>query len=338
MKVSRKCRNLTVLLLTIIMSLGLILTGCGNSGGSGNSGSSGSSGGIKAFYSGPGTDTFKQMLMDKLAEYAPSEGIDLTIGEACASTNDQVEQIQKAVADGYDAIICLPVDRATALQLEIAAGDKPIIYVNACPDEQFLKPNKYMAVSSYEMNAGEYQAEYVYNKLGKPSSMNIIIFRGEATHNAAVARSVSVKNWLRSQGVEVNVVFDDTANWSTDQAKDLFRIFQKTNQSFDAIFCNNDDMALGAVEALKEAGYDLDKYPVVGVDATVAGCESIAKGEMQFTVYQSADGQAQKAIQLTKALASGGTADGIEGLSEDGFYIWVPFERVDASNVKDYMK
>lgn len=335
MKVNRKCKNLTVLLLTIITAIGLILTGCGSSSGSG---SSGGSGGIKAFYSGPPSDTFKQLLMDALAEYAKSGGVDLTIGEPCSSVNEQVEQFQKVVAEGYDAIICLPVDRATALQLEIAAGDLPIIYVNACPDEQFLKPNKYMAVSSYEMNAGEYQAEYVYNKLGKPSSMNIIIFRGELTHNAAIARSVSVKNWLRDNGVAVNVVFDDTANWNPDQAKELFHIFQRTNQSFDAIFCNNDDMALGAVEALKEAGYDLNKYPVVGVDATVGGCESILKGEMQFTVYQSADGQADKAIQLTKALASGGTADGIEGKSDDGLYIWVPFEKVDASNVKDYMK
>lgn len=335
MKVNIKIRNLVVLLLTIAMTLGMVLTGCGSSGGSGKSSGSG---GIKAFYSGPNADTFKQMLMDALAEYAKADGVDLTIGEPCGSTNEQVEQFEKAVADGYDAIVCLPVDRATALQLEIAAGDLPVIYVNACPDEQFLKPNQYMAVSSNEPDAGEYQAEYVYNKLGKPSSMNIIIFRGELTHNASVARSVSVKNWLRDNGVEVNVVFDDTANWSPQQAKDLFHIFQKTNQSFDAIFCNNDDMALGAVEALKEAGYDLDKYPVVGVDATVGGCESIANGEMQFTVYQSADGQAEKAIQLTKALASGGTADGIEGKSDDGLYIWVPFERVDASNVSNYMK
>ena len=96
-------------------------------------------------------------------------------------------------------------------------------------------------------------------------------------------------------------------------------------------------MALGVVEAMKKAGYDLNKIPVVGVDATAGGCQSIVDGEMQFTVYQSAKGQGEKAIQLAAALATKGTADGIEGLSEDGFYIWVPFEKVDPSNVKDYM-
>ena len=152
------------------------------------------------------------------------------------------------------------------------------------------------------------------------------------------SRSVSVKNWFKDNGVTANVVFDDTANWSTDEAQEVFNIFLRTKQSFDAVFCNNDDMALGVVKALKAAGYDLDKVPVVGVDATAAGCQSIADGDMQFTVYQSADGQGQKAVELANALATKGSADGIEGLSDDGYYIWVPFEKVDSSNVKDYMK
>lgn len=321
----------TVLLLTLILVVGTILTGCGKSSSGG-----GSAGGIKAFYSGPNADTFKQLLMDNLAEAAQAEGITLDIGDPCPTVAAQVEQFEQAVAAGYDAIICLPVDRATALQLEVTAGDTPIIYVNACPDEQFLKEDLYMAVSSFEEDAGEYQAEYVWNKLGKPSSINAIIFRGEITHNAAVARSVSVKNWLRANGVEVNIVFDDTANWSPDEAAELFNIFLKTHQSFDAIFCNNDDMALGVCRAMKENGYDLTKIPVVGVDATAAGLQSIIDGDMQFTVYQSASGQAQKAIEVVKALITSGTSEGIEGRSEDGLYVWVPFEKVDASNAKDY--
>lgn len=333
MKNSKKLRNLMAILLMVILSTGLILTGCGSSGG----GSTGSGSGIKALYTGPSSDTFKQLLMDSLAEAAASEGMTLDFGEACLTINDQVEQIRQAVSDGYDAIICLPVDRATALQLQTAAGDIPIIYVNACPDEQYLKAGQFIAVSSYEKNAGEYQAEYVYEKLGKPSSLNIVILRGELTHNASIARSVSVKHWYQDNGIEANVVFDDTANWSTDEAADVINLFLQTNQSFDAVFCNNDDMALGACKALKAAGYDLSKVPVVGVDATAAGCQSILDGDMQFTVYQSATGQASKAIEAVKGLVNNGSIDGIEGASEDELYIWVPFEKVDASNVKDYM-
>lgn len=321
-------------MLVVALTAAMMLVGCGSS----NSGAStGSGGGIKALYSGPPSDTFKQMLMDSLQEAAAEEGMTLDIGAACESVNDQVEQIKDAVASGYNAIVCLPVDRSTALQLEVAAGDLPIIYVNGVPDEQFLKPNKYMAVSSYEYTAGEFQAEYVWNKLGKPSSINAVIIRGELTHNASIQRSLSVKNWLREQGVTVNIVFDDTANWSPQEAEDVFNIFLQTGQPFDAIFCNNDDMALGVVEAMKAAGYDLNKIPVVGVDATAAGCESIAKGEMQFTVFQSAKGQAHMAVQVVEQVVKNGQVEGLEGLTEDGLYVWVPFEPVTSSNVKDYM-
>lgn len=333
MSFNRRIKNLIVLLLVGIMAAGILLTGCGKSGGGG--GTSGS--GLKILYTMPTGDDFKYLLRDALAEKAKAQGASFDVAEECTSVNMQVEQIQKAVKDGYDAIVCLPVDRATALQLEVAAGDLPIIYVNACPDEQYLKKNTYVAVSSYEEDAGEYQAEYVWNKLGKPSSMNIVIIRGQLTHNAAIARSVSVKNWLKDNGVEVNVVFDDTANWSTEEAANVLNVFLKTNQPFDAVFCNNDGMALGIVQAMKAAGLDLNKIPVVGVDATADGCKSIAAGDMQFTVYQSANGQADKAIQTAISIVKNGNADGIEGLTEDGLYVWVPFEKVDASNVKDYM-
>lgn len=334
MRINIRLKKLIGLMLVVVMIAAMMLVGCGSSS---TGESSDSAGGIKIFYSGPPSDTFKQLLMDSLVEAATAEGLTLDIGAPCESVNDQVEQIKDAVSSGYNAIVCLPVDRATALQLEVVAGDLPIIYVNGVPDEQFLKANKYMAVSSYDYNAGEYQAEYVWNKLGKPSSINAVILRGELTHNAAIQRSLSVKNWLRENGVDVNIVFDDTANWSVDEAEYVFNIFLKTGQSFDAVFCNNDDMALGAIKALKAAGYDLNKIPVVGVDATAAGCESIAKGEMQYTVYQSATGQAQMAVQVVKQVVKTGKVEGLDGLTEDGLYVWVPFEPVDASNVKDYM-
>ena len=334
---SRKIfRKISVLLLTLTLMASMLFTGCGAS--SGGSSSGGGAGGVKAFYSGPASDTFKQLLMDSLAEAATAAGATLDFGEACATVNDQVEQIRNATASGYDAIICLPLDKDTALQLQAAAGDTPIIYVNACPDDQFLKANKFMAVCSLEEDAGEFQAEYVYNKLGQPSSLNIVILRGELTHNAAVSRSVSVKHWFQDHGVQLNVVFDDTANWSPDEADEVFNVFLETNQPFDAVFCNNDDMALGVCRAMKKNRLDMTKIPVVGVDATAGGCQSILDGEMQFTVYQSAKGQAEKAIELLAALTSSGDAKGIEGLTDNGLTVLVPFEPVTADNVKNYMQ
>ena len=97
-------------------------------------------------------------------------------------------------------------------------------------------------------------------------------------------------------------------------------------------------MALGVVEACKEAGIDLNSLPVMGVDATAEGCESIKKGDMSFTVYQSGSGQGRKAVEMAIELMNNGTGKNIEGITKDGLYVWVPFESVDSNNVSDYIK
>ena len=104
----------------------------------------------------------------------------------------------------------------------------------------------------------------------------------------------------------------------------------------DAVFCNNDTMALGVISGMKKYGLDYTKIPVCGVDATADGCESISSGEMAFTVLQSAAGQGASAVKAAIALGSGGTIEGIDYATEDHKCIYVPFEAVDASNVSQY--
>jgi ABC-type sugar transport system substrate-binding protein len=101
-----------------------------------------------------------------------------------------------------------------------------------------------------------------------------------------------------------------------------------TGQAFDVVICNNDEMALGCVEALKAAGIDLSAIPVVGIDATAMACESVKNGEMAATVFQNAAAQGQVAMEYAIKAAKGETFD---------IFGWVPFEPVSADNVDDYM-
>ena len=104
----------------------------------------------------------------------------------------------------------------------------------------------------------------------------------------------------------------------------------------DTIISNNDDMALGAIEALKQAGVDTSKMKIVGIDGTQTGLQAILDGDMTATVFQSTSGQAAASLQAAINLALKEKVNtGISYQLED-HTIWVPFEKVTEDNVGDY--
>lgn len=316
-------------LLICIMVLSSVV-GCGSKSGSSSSGS------VKILFIMTDFDTFRQKLSDAVVAAGKSQGADITLVESGYSVETQVDLVSNAKSQGYDAIILRLADADTALQMNTASNGLPIVYLNSEPSEDYLDSNQNVFVGSEEKVAGQYQAEYVMNKLNK-KSMNIIIFEGEQGHSGTIGRTKGVRNTLQSNGVDANIVFMDYANWSAEGVQEKFDVFMKTGQSVDAIFCNNDNMALGAIESMKKYGLDYNSIPVCGVDAIEEGCASIKAGEMAFTVLQDAEGQASKAVEAAIVLSGGGTISDIDGASEDGKYIWVPFLPVDSSNVDKYM-
>jgi inositol transport system substrate-binding protein len=248
----------------------------------------------------------------------------------------QKEIIEQAAQNGYSGCICRLADASTALQMEVAAGDMPIVFVNNDPTSELLKDSKYVYIGSPEQDAGKYEAEYVWNKLGNPTSINLVIMKGEKGHSATEGRSKAAIKYFRDNGVDVNLVFSDYANWTDENAYKYMGILSSVGGKYDAVICNNDTMALGVVKYMQDNGISTKDIPVCGVDATADGCASIAAGGMQFTVLQSAEGQGAKAVEAIAAMVKGNSISDIAGATEDGKYIWVDFEKVDASNVADY--
>ena len=310
------------------------LAGCAGASSSGGGGSSG--GGKILFLITDTDDTFRSLLANSIVSAASSQGVSLDMVETGGDIQTQIDAISEAKSKGYTAIILRSADATTAPQTNTAAGDLPIVYVNNEPGVDHLEANKDIYVGSDESQSGQYQAEYVLKKLGNPKTLNVIIFQGETGHSATIGRTKSVKQTLKANGCQANYVFVDTANWSDTEAKEKFGIFMKTGQSVDAVICNNDTMALGAIEAMKEYGLDYTKIPVCGVDATSDACASILAGEMQFTVLQDAKGQAASAVKAAVVLGSGGKIDSVEGATADGKYVYVPFVPVDSSNASQY--
>ena len=282
------------------------------------------------------TDTFLAVLTEAIQKKASENGMTLDIVTCQGDPQVQKEQLEKAASGGYDAIICRLADKAMTLQMEIAAGDVPIVFINNEPAREFLKADKYVYVGSFEEDAGTFQADYIWNGLGKPKSLNVIILKGEQGHAAVAGRTNAVKNYFKDNGVDANYVFCDFATWSDTEAYEKLDIFKKTGQDFDCIIANNDPMAVGAIQWMKDNGYDTHKKLVAGIDCTAAGAQAVEDGALYMTVLQDTAGQGTAAIEGAMALASGKSISTVEGATGDNCYIWVPFVPVDKSNVAQY--
>lgn len=317
--------------LTVCIGAAAVACGCGND-------ASGSQGELKMLMSISKMDTFRQTLADGAQQAAAKKGIQLEVLDAEGVIENQVDQIQKAAADGYDAVLCGSIDVDTAVELKASAKELPIVFVNSCPDEKNLEKDAYMYVGSDDTMAGEFQARYVLEKLASQNEINVVLMKGPTGHSATAGRTKGVKRTFAESGKTVHYVFEDNADWSAEKAAEMFEIFMQTGREADCVICNNDTMALGVVEACKKAGKDPGSILILGVDATADGCAAIQNGEMAFTVYQPGAGQGQAAVEVAAALASGSSAKKVEGISEDGQYVWVPFESVDSSNVSQYIK
>lgn len=318
-------------LLGCILLFMLFAVGCGNQSSQNNYNK-------KVYLTLNEMDAFRQTLVDAAIDKAAQEGITLEVSDAGNSIEKQVQLIKGAAEQKYDVILCGAVSIDTIVELKASAGDVPIIFLNSCPSKKQLTSGKYVYVGSDEQMAGQYQAEYILEKFASRDELNVVILKGPKGHSATNGRTNGVKRTLRESGKKINYVFEDYADWDTEKAKKLFQVFLKTGAPVDCVICNNDGMALGVVEACKEAGIDMGSLPILGVDATAEGCEAIKNGEMAFTVYQSGLGQGQKAIEMAISFAKQENGKNVEGISEDGRYVWVPFEKVDSSNVSKYAK
>lgn len=291
---------------------------------------------IKIYYSAIEDGDYYEGWASQLQEQAVAQGASFDVGYAQNSVETQDAQIKSAATSGCDVFLCGPVSPDTVTEIKAAAGNTPIVFINNAPKDKVLEKDRYVYVASDEYMAGQYQAEYILEKFGQKQEINIVVLKGPKDASGAIGRTKGLKQTLKASGKKINYVFEDYADWNNEKAQELIKLFLRTGQPVDCVVANNDDMALGGLTAFEQAGCDTGEILFLGVDASAGGCQAIAEGRMDFTVYQPTTAQITSAVEAAKRLALGKSIADMEGVSADGKYILIPFEKVDSQNVTQY--
>ncbi|MEK8027607.1 sugar ABC transporter substrate-binding protein [Pseudaquabacterium rugosum] len=277
-------------------------------------------------------DTFRTLLrkgIDEAAHKAAGGKVTVQFEDAKSDVGNQLSQIQNMIAQKFDAIIVQAVDTdATPRMTKMATEAKvPLVYVNLKPSDFDRLPAGVSVVASDERVGGTVQAQQVCKLLkGKGQ---VLVLMGDLVHEAARTRTDAVEKVAGSPGCEgLKVVDKREGKWSRTQAQDIATNWLTAGTRFDAIVANNDEMALGALNALKAARKLTPNVVVAGIDATPDALASMKAGELKVSVFQNAAAQGQGALDAALKLSRRQPVDK---------FVNVPFELVTPENMARYM-
>jgi ABC-type sugar transport system substrate-binding protein len=280
-------------------------------------------------------DNFLTVLRQGMLDHAATlDRVSLQVEDAQNDVARQLSQIQNFIAQGVDAIIVNPVDTdaTPAMTRLAAAAGIPIVYVNRQPADLDSLPSIAAFVGSNEVESGTLETRAVCRLLKQAGKAHagIVIMMGELSNQAARQRTQDIHDVIATPECGfIKVVEQQTGNWRRTEGNDLMANWLSAGIRFDAVVSNNDEMAIGAIQALKAAGYDMSTMIVAGVDATQDALAAMKAGDLDVTVFQDGAGQGRAAVDAALTLARGDTTPERT--------VWIPFELVTPANLDDYL-
>ncbi len=261
--------------------------------------------------------------------------------------NDQVDQF---LSKRLNAIAINSVDRTAAAAIidKARAQNTPVVFFNREPlPEDMAKWDRVYYVGAKAEESGTMQGEIVVDYWrANPSAdrngdgvLQYIMLKGEPGHQDAELRTEFSIKAVTDAGIRVERLAEDTAMWQRPTAVEKMSAFYaRFGDRIEVVFANNDDMALGAIEALRQEGYFSNGrfLPVVGVDATAPALQALEEGTLLGTVLNDAANQGKATFDLAYALAQGNAASSAGWPLVNGKYVWVPYQKVTLDNYTQF--
>lgn len=265
--------------------------------------------------------------------------------------NDQREQdeiVDEMIDAGCDVLCVNLVDRTAPANIIKSArqSDIPVIFFNREPvRDDLMQWEKLYYVGCDAKESGDMQGEIAADYIKKHGEVDrngdgkiqYVLLEGEAGHQDAISRTDCSVKTIMEGGVELEKLSYQFADWNRGQAENrMTQLISQYGSQIELVISNNDEMALGAVEAYNNSKISRDRWPVIfGIDGLDDALQAIKQGDMQGTVYNDKEAQAGEIARLAVDLFNGSSLDG-HRLDEGRYYV-SPYWKVDVDSVDDFL-
>lgn len=272
-------------------------------------------------------DNFRNMITDSIEKQIDAKGDEVYMDSANEDFDTQYQQVKSFVEAGADAVIILPAGNMDQNQKFFEFAKKvPLIFIGVEPIADLSKmPPNTLYVGSNELESGTMQMEELARLANNKG--NVVLLIGEEKHTAAQKRTLDVKN-VMAKYPDMKLITSKSGNWQRNQAYTIVSDWIKNKINFNILVANNDEMIVGGIMALKDAGLDPKNYLTGGVDATHDALQEMDKGNLSVTVLQDANGQGKGAVDAAYQMMNGQSVPNP---------MWIPFRLVTKANYTEYL-
>lgn len=265
---------------------------------------------------------------DDLVKECQKQNIKLLVTDAKGDTNVQNGQIDDFIVQNAKIVSAISNDLDGSVPALESAKNANLPYVSFLTSvKDGDKYDKYIYIGSQNYDAGKKQGEYLAKAL--PQNAKVIYLTGQPNDQQYIDRKAGLKDALKSR-TDIKWLSEYNTENKKDKGMSVTEDCLQAYSAFDAIICQNDDSALGAVEALKSANR-MKGVITVGIDGSDAALQSIKAGELSVSILQNAEAQAKAGAEVFAKIRDGADPAAIKD-------IYVPFETITKDNVSEYLK
>ena len=280
-------------------------------------------------------DCFKKEIQNLESE---ERKISVTIQGAGGSQRTQDDQVKELIDGGCNVLCVNLVDRTDPSEIIDLARENqiPIIFFNREPvAEDMAQWEQLYYVGAKAEESGTMQGEMAAEAIkanpqidrNKDGKIQYVVLEGEPGHQDTIIRTENAVEALKAGGIELEKLSYGLANWNRAQAENrMSQMISQYQTKIELVLANNDEMALGAMDAYEKLNYTESTLPLFfGIDGTKVGLEAVRDSRLSGTVYNDKEGQAKAMAKLAEALVTG---DGTENMDfENGKYVYLPYEK-----------